>query len=287
MASSSWFFVCSLEKISQPPHCFLVRAPERDRLPRSAVSAAIPRSPLHQPGRDGERLSVRLGGQARERDRLPESRRGVEHRLGGVHRAHQPRAAARDDDARWKQLVETRLPHFLARHLEDFEHARSDDLGQEPPRKRLDAVATDLPDLHLLSVVDDVRQGVAVVELQTLGLVERRPQTDRDVARDVVATDGKDGEVPGRAVVVHDHVVVPAPISTTHTPSSISCCVSTPSPAASPAQTTSSTSKPAPCTHLITFWTAVWAPVMMFVSTSSRWPVMPTASRTPSWPSTV
>src|SRR5204863_217100 len=29
MASSSWFLVCSLEKIAQPPHCFLIRVSKR------------------------------------------------------------------------------------------------------------------------------------------------------------------------------------------------------------------------------------------------------------------
>ena len=76
-------------------------------------------------------------------------------------------------------------------------------------------------------------------------------------------------------------------MSTMQTPRSISLSVSTPSPLARPWQTTSSTSSPAACTHLITFWTKVWAPVTMWVSTSSRWPVMPSASLTPSCPSTV
>src|SRR5207248_1022109 len=76
-------------------------------------------------------------------------------------------------------------------------------------------------------------------------------------------------------------------MSITQAPSSTSLGASTASPAASPWQTTSSTSKPDWWTHLITFWRAVWAPVTMLVSTSSRWPVIPTASLTPSWPSTV
>src|SRR5205085_6139310 len=111
MASSSWFLVCSLEKISQPPHCFLIRVAESDRLPRRRVTA-VARAPLHQPGRDGKRRSVRLVGETRQRDRLAEPRGRVEDRLRGVHRAHQPRASARYDDPGRQQLVETALPHF-------------------------------------------------------------------------------------------------------------------------------------------------------------------------------
>ena len=81
--------------------------------------------------------------------------------------------------------------------------------------------------------------------------------------------------------------VVPAPMSMRQTPSSISLGLSTAWPDARPWLTTSSTSKPAWCTHLMTFWIEVWAPVTMWVSTSSREPVMPAASFTPSWPSTV
>src|SRR5260370_7421050 len=49
MASSSWLFVFSLEKISQPPHCFLIRVAEGDRLARVAVIRTSARPPLHPP----------------------------------------------------------------------------------------------------------------------------------------------------------------------------------------------------------------------------------------------
>src|SRR6266545_3916265 len=183
MASSSWFFVCSLEKIAQPPHCFLVRGSERCGLARVAVHRACARSPLHKATGDGERRSVRLVGQSRQPERLAQAGRRVENDLRGVHRSHQPRPAAGDDDAGGQQLVETRLADLLARHLEDLDHARPDDLRQEA-----------------------ARQCLAVVELELLGLVQRRAQADRDVARDVVAADRQHGHVPRRAVVVDDDV---------------------------------------------------------------------------------
>src|SRR5579872_5091718 len=127
MASSSWFLVCSLEKISQPPHCFLVRAAEGDRLPRGAVSTVSARPPLHQPCGDGERRAVRLVGETGQRERLAETRRRVEHRLRGVGCSHEPRATARHDDAGGKKLVEARLANLFAGHLEDLDHARPDD----------------------------------------------------------------------------------------------------------------------------------------------------------------
>src|SRR5260370_6884314 len=137
MASSSWLFVFSLEKISQPPHCFLIRVAEGDRLARVAVIRTSARPPLHQPGRDRERRSVRFVGEPGQTDGLAEARGSVEHRLRGVHRAHEPRPAAGDDDTGRKQLVETRLADFLARHLEDLDHARPHDLPQAAPTPRL------------------------------------------------------------------------------------------------------------------------------------------------------
>ena len=47
---------------------------------------------------------------------------------------------------------------------------------------------------------------MAVIELQVLSLVKRGAQSDRDVARDVVAADGQDGEVPRRAFIEDDDV---------------------------------------------------------------------------------
>src|SRR6202165_1149113 len=200
MASSSWFRVSSLEKIAQPPHCFLIRVAERHGLPGSVTPGRRPGSPLDESGRDRKRRSLRLVGARAQRGG------GVKPRLGAVHRPHQARAAAADDDAGREQLVEAGLAHLFARHLEDLRHARADDLGQEAARQRGDPVTTHLADLDLLGVVDHLGQRVTVVELEALGLVEGRPQADRDVARHVVAADGQDRHVPCRSFVVDDHV---------------------------------------------------------------------------------
>jgi len=69
----------------------------------------------------------------------------------------------------------------------------------------LDAVAADLADLDLFAVVDDVGEGVAVVQLQALRFVEGGAQADRDVAGHVVAADRQHGEVARGALVVNDH----------------------------------------------------------------------------------
>src|SRR5450759_2178537 len=206
MASSSWFRVCSLEKIAQPPHRFLIRVAERDGLSGSVAANRRARAPLDETGHDAERRPLRLVGEADEARRLAEPSGGVEDVLGGVHRAHQTRSAACHDDARGEQLVEACLAYFCARHQEDLAHPRPDDLGEEATRQRGDPVATNLPDLDLFRVVDHLRQRVPVVELEALRLVERGAQADRDVARDVVAADRQDCDVPGGAVVVDDHV---------------------------------------------------------------------------------
>src|SRR5450756_785284 len=80
--------------------------------------------------------------------------------------------------------------------------------------------------------------------------------------------------------------VVPPPIFTRHTPSSFSSSVSTAIDEASGCRIKSFTSRPQRRTHLTMFCAADTAPVTMCTSTSSRTPLMPRGSRTPSWPST-
>src|SRR5581483_7681259 len=215
MASSSWLRWSSLEKISKPPHCFLIGRRQRHGLTSVGVHRVVMRSraPLDQADRGRELRPLAAVGEPAQTGGLAEAHRRVEHRLGGVRRAHQARAAAADHDARGQQPVEAGLADLVARHAEDLLHARADDLGEEPARQRLDAVAAHLPDLDLLAVVDDVGQRVAVVELQLLGLVERRAQTDRDVARHVVAAHRQRGIVARGALVVdHDRGVAGADV---------------------------------------------------------------------------
>src|SRR5882724_11859744 len=104
MASSSWFRVCSLEKIAQPPHCFLVRVVERHRLARSVTADRRARAPLDEACRDCERWPLRLVGQTDEPGRLAKAGRGVEDMLGAIHRAHQARPATGDDHPGGEQL---------------------------------------------------------------------------------------------------------------------------------------------------------------------------------------
>src|SRR5256885_9342798 len=115
MASSSWFRVCSLEKIAQPPHCFLVRGSQRHLLSSVLeISRVRARSPLDEADRDRKRRALAAVREPGHADRLAEAHRGVEHRLRRVGRAHEPRAAAADDDARVQQAVESRLADLLA-----------------------------------------------------------------------------------------------------------------------------------------------------------------------------
>src|SRR5260370_39269685 len=107
MASSSWLRVCSLEKIAQPPHCFLIRAAKRG-LAVSVVACGRPRAPLHEDGRDSERGPMGLVGKAGEPGRLAEPIRGVEDLGRLAHRAPEPRTAGCHDDARWKPVVVAR-----------------------------------------------------------------------------------------------------------------------------------------------------------------------------------
>src|SRR5947208_16229474 len=112
MAGSSWFLVCSLEKIAQPPHCFLIRVSKRGRLVGVAVGLARARPPLHQPGNDRKRWSMSFVGEPSEAERLAEAGRCVEHGLGGVHRDNQPRTSSRDYDARGVPLDEHVYAHL-------------------------------------------------------------------------------------------------------------------------------------------------------------------------------
>src|SRR5713226_183367 len=202
-ASSSWFLVCSLEKISEPPHCFLS---ERHLLPVFVVGTRVGfQTPLHEPDRDRERRALGAIGKTRHAARLAQAHRSVEDDLGGVGGAHQSRASACDHDARGQQSVEAALADLFTRHHEDLLHARADDLREEAPRQRVDAIAADLAHLDLLAGVDHLGQRVAVVELQALVLVERRTKADGDVAGSVVAADRQYRELARGAVVVNDH----------------------------------------------------------------------------------
>src|SRR5579859_5573382 len=203
MASSSWLRVCSLEKIAQPPHCFLIRRTQGHRLAAVGVAAHVGvRSPLDQPGRDGKRRALAPIREPDHACRLAEADRRVEHRLRRVRGAHEARSASTDHHSRGQQSLESALADLVSGHDEDLAHARPDDLGQEAPRQRLDAVPAHLPHLDLLAVVDDVGERVAVVELEALGFVERRAQADRDVARHVVAAYGQHRDVARGAFVV-------------------------------------------------------------------------------------
>ena len=79
--------------------------------------------------------------------------------------------------------------------------------------------------------------------------------------------------------------VVPPPISTRQTPKSFSSCDRTAMAEASGCNTRSCTSSPQRLTHFMMFCAADTAPVTMCTFTSRRTPLMPTGSRTSSWPS--
>src|SRR5882672_1280400 len=79
--------------------------------------------------------------------------------------------------------------------------------------------------------------------------------------------------------------LVPPPMSTRHTPSSFSSSVNAASEEASGCRIRSFTSRPQRRTHFTMFCAADTAPVTMCTLTSRRTPLMPSGSRTPSWPS--
>src|SRR5439155_13130701 len=105
-----------------------------------------------------------------------------------------------------QQPVVTALLHLLARHQEDLAHAGADDLGQVTTGHGLDAVAAHLVDVDALFDRDHVGQGVAVAELERLGLGQRGPEPDRDVVGDVVAAHREHGQPEQRDLVVHGDV---------------------------------------------------------------------------------
>ncbi len=80
--------------------------------------------------------------------------------------------------------------------------------------------------------------------------------------------------------------VVPPPMSTRQTPSSFSSSERVASELASGCSTMSATLRPVRWAHLTMFWAEETAPVTMRAFASSRTPLMPTGSFTPSWSST-
>ena len=76
--------------------------------------------------------------------------------------------------------------------------------------------------------------------------------------------------------------VVPPPMSTRQTPSSRSSSERVASELASGWRTMSATLRPVRCAHFTMFWAEETAPVTMSAFASSRTPLIPTGSRTPS-----
>ena len=76
--------------------------------------------------------------------------------------------------------------------------------------------------------------------------------------------------------------VVPPPTSTRQTPSSFSSSESVASELASGCSTMSATLRPVRCAHFTMFWAEETAPVTMRALASSRTPLIPTGSFTPS-----
>src|SRR5258706_10946463 len=120
MASSSWFRVSSLEKISQPPHCFLIGQADGHRLSCARVAAGWgTRSPLDEADRHRERGALRAVGEAGSAEGLAESHRCLEHRLRRLRGAHHARAAPSHHDAGGQEAGEAPPANPPARHLED------------------------------------------------------------------------------------------------------------------------------------------------------------------------
>src|SRR6476661_903421 len=110
MASLSWFRVSSLEKISQPPHCLLIRHADGQRLAGARVAAGgSPGAPLDKADRHREGRTLSAVGQTGHAEGLAEPDACFENGLGRIGGAHQSRAATGDDHSRREEAVEAAL----------------------------------------------------------------------------------------------------------------------------------------------------------------------------------
>ncbi len=153
-------------------------------------------------------------------------------------------AAAGQDDARG-QHPRTRRAHLVADELEGLAHAGFDDPAHLEPADSPARILAQHRDADLLVIADRAEIAGAMADLQLLGDLQARLEPDRDVVRDVVATDRQDPGVERRALLEQARSIVPAPMSATATPSSFSVSVRTASADASELTTSSSILTPA------------------------------------------
>ena len=131
--------------------------------------------------------------------RHAEAHRHVEHFFRELDRAFHLGAAAREHDAGGHELLESRAAQLLANELEQLFVTRLDDLGQRLPREPPRRPVADARHLDRLVGIRELRQRAGVLDLDLLGVRQRRAQRHRDVVRDLIAGDRNHGRVLDRA----------------------------------------------------------------------------------------
>src|SRR6185369_9347499 len=121
--------------------------------------------------------------------RNAEPDRHVEHFLGELDRALHLGAAAREHDAGRDHLLEAAAPELLAHELIELLVTRLDDLGERLLRQSPRRPVADARHLDRLVGIGELRQRARVLDLDFLGVRQRRPKRHRDVVRHLVAGD--------------------------------------------------------------------------------------------------
>ena len=115
------------------------------------------------------------------------------------HSGHHRRAAGDDDAAREQLLVAALADHLVDQRI-DLLDARLDHAGQRLALEHARRPVAEAGHLELLVRVGEQLLGDAVLDLDLLGVLGRRAQRHRDVARDQVAGDRDHRGVADRAV---------------------------------------------------------------------------------------
>ena len=126
--------------------------------------------------------------------------------LGEFGTAFDHGPAAGEHEARAEQIRVLGAADLLVHMVKNFFHARLDDRGHFHPRHLAVGPPGNARHIHQIVEVHQRFRSATAFELELLGLLPGRPQTDRHVLRHICSPQPHDGGMANRAVVKHRQI---------------------------------------------------------------------------------
>jgi hypothetical protein len=160
----------------------------------------------HQPHRGRKRRAADVVGEPADAGRRAPADRQVEDLLGNLGHALQYRATAGQNDARIERLLVAGAANLVPHEVEDLLRARLQDLREDSPRHHPRPAAAHARHVNRLVFLHHCRERASALALELLGVGNRHPEADRDVAGEMVAADADHRGVPQAAALVDGDV---------------------------------------------------------------------------------